>query len=299
MTGPLPDARLPDPRTFGFRAGDVPTENRADGTAEPIERERQVDSSEARFVPVERIGNGRDGITGTGSNGTLGVMKEALGHLERACRAMIAESTAAAETARKRVADVRSEAEAEALRARLEAQAEIADLRKELEASRMECADLARQLDVEKANRARLTADVQPIQRLTRLTGVTSAVEAVDPAGPPLRDPSTIAAPSDAPHVNLGLDFDPSDYARQLVDNIEAVYAADVASGLMPDELVARLAGNLTYGAEVFARRLGSAAGPGTRAFDEQVTIVLQTRGDAAFGRHLAVAAYGYERLRK
>ena len=110
---------------------------------------------------------------------------------------------------------------------------------------------------------------------------------------------STAATPSAAQHVTGGLHFDPPEYARQLLDNIEAVYAADVASGLMPDDLVARLAENLTYGAEVFARRLGSAAVPGTSVFDEQLMIVLQTRGDVSFGRHLAVAAYGFERPRK
>jgi hypothetical protein len=327
---------LPDRRAFGFQAGDSvtsqPAENYADGNAETIERERHhVDSSDARPVPVERIGNGRDGPRGAGSTGTLGVLKEALGHLEWACSAIVAESTAAADTAKKRVADVKSEAEAGALRARLEAQTEIADLRsmvdrlridvqtvrdrfqvtdepfdpgraekpprdaplkpflsaasygsqllalrEELEASRAECSDLARQLDVEKANRTRLMAGAQAIP-----------------------DPSTAATPSAAQHVTGGLHFDPPEYARQLLDNIEAVYAADVASGLMPDDLVARLAANLTYGAEVFARRLGSAAGPGTSVFDEQLMIVLQTRGEVSFGRHLAVAAYGFERPRK
>jgi hypothetical protein len=315
MTGPLPDVRLPDRRTFGFQTGDSvtsqPTENYADGNAETIERER-------------------DGPRGAGSTGTLGAMKEALGRLEWACSAIVAESTAAADTAKKRVAEVKSEAEAAALRARLEAQTEIADLRsmvdrlridvqterdrsqftdepfgtgaeqptrdaplkpplsaasygsrllalrEELDASRTECSDLARQLDVEKAHRARLMAGVQAIQ-----------------------DPSTAATPSAAPHVTGGLHFDPPEYARQLLDNIEAVYAADVASGLMPDDLVARLAANLTYGAEVFARRLGSAAVPGTSVFDEQLMIVLQTRGEVSFGRHLAVAAYGFERPRK
>jgi hypothetical protein len=275
-----------------------------------------------------------------GSDGTLGVMREALGHLESACSAIVAESTAAADTARQCVADVKSEADAAAQRARLEAQTEIADLRsmvdrlrvdlqtrrdrfqvtdepldrggaeqstfdarlqprslsiapyrsqlialrEELEASRTECLDLARQLEVEKAARSRTVA---------------SAAEAVDPAHPPSRDTSTIATASDAHAVTGGLDFDPSDYARQLLDNIETVYAADVASGLMPDDLVERLAGNLTYGAEVFARRVGPTAGPGTSAFDEQITNVLQTRGDVSFGRHLAVAAYRCERLRK
>ncbi len=194
---------------------------------------------------------------------------------------------------------MKSEAEAAALRARLEAQVEIAALREELEASRTECSDLARQLDVEKANRPRLMAAVQAIPNVTPFPAVASAVEALDHAGAPSREPSAVAMPSAAQRVTGGLHFDPSDYARQLLDNIEAVYAADVASGLMPGDLVARLAGNLAYGAEVFARRLGSAAVEGTTAFDEQVTIVLQTRGDVSFGRHLAVAAYGCERLRR
>jgi hypothetical protein len=94
------------------------------------------------------------------------------------------------------------------------------------------------------------------------------------------------------------LEFDPPEYAWQLLDNIEAVYAADVASGVVPDDLVDRLASNLTYGAEVFARRLEYASVPRTTVFEQQLTSLINTKGETSFGRHLAVAAHRCERQR-
>jgi hypothetical protein len=359
--------------------------NDADASAEPIEREAAPAGAAARLAAVDRSANRP--VRSAGWNGAIGAMKEALGHLELVCSAIIAESAAAADEAARRVMDAKSETEAAAQRARLDAQMEITELRStvdrlkidlqmqrerfqnstarldtgdvadaanagaksqpselvasyrsqvlalrcELEASWTECSQLARQLEVEKANRARLIAAVQAMQHArppeparsggcaasalpayleiddpasehvepaVEAAAVAPAEEAVQPAGTPAADMSATAA-SDA---QTGIDawcFDPAEYARQLLDDIEAVYAADVASGLMPGELVERLAGNLTYGADVFARRLGFVSMPAGSEFEEQLATTLVTKGATPFGRHLAVAAYECRQQRR
>jgi hypothetical protein len=130
-------------------------------------------------------------------------------------------------------------------------------------------------------------------------SAVAPAGEAVNPVETPLPESLTAAAASEAQNAPVRLHFEPPEYARQLLDDIEAVYAADVASGLVADDLVDRLASNLTYGAEVFARRLEIASVPETSLFEQQLINVLNTNAETSFGRRLAVAAHKCERQRK
>jgi hypothetical protein len=91
-------------------------------------------------------------------------------------------------------------------------------------------------------------------------------------------------------------DVEAIEYARRLLDEIEAVYDADTNSGLSSDELIGRLSGNLRYGAAVFARRLGTASAEGGRLFDQQLTARHDEKGETRFGRHLRVATYEYRK---
>ena len=126
---------------------------------------------------------------------------------------------------------------------------------------------------------------------LTPAIAVTQAV-----AGPQaVAVPQAAAAPpaASAPRT---LDFDATQYAHRLLDEIEAVYDADTNSGLSSDELIGRLSGNLKYGAAVFARRLGVAAAEGESLFDQQLTARHDEKGETRFGRHLRVATYEYRK---
>jgi hypothetical protein len=140
--------------------------------------------------------------------------------------------------------------------------------------------------------------DLQTAPAVDDTAAVTPAGEALNPAQTPSPDSLTAAAASEAQNL-AALHFEPPEYARQLLDDIEAVYAADVASGLVADDLVDRLVSNLTYGAEVFARRLEDASVPRTSVFEQQLINVLNTNGETSFGRRLAVAAHKCERQRK
>jgi hypothetical protein len=104
------------------------------------------------------------------------------------------------------------------------------------------------------------------------------------------------AAPPQAGPGDSVLDAEAIEYARRLLDEIEAVYDADTNSGLSSDELIGRLSGNLKYGAAVFARRLGTASAEGGRLFDQQLTARHDEKGETRFGRHLRVATYEYRK---
>jgi hypothetical protein len=200
-------------------------------------------------------------------------------------------------------------------------------LREELQASRAECTDLAHRLDLEKANHARLIAAVRCVQQTKPSATIGSVVsagpwlpgrgetpEAAESSLPATGDDDSSAIASDsgcsdrpvtasalmekAPHPEQddgALDFNPSEYVRELLNEIEAVYDADQASGMPFNELVDRLIGNLRYGAAVFARRIGFASSRDRNIFHQQLTAILDAKGGTVFGRHLAIAAYDYE----
>jgi hypothetical protein len=187
-----------------------PIEDPVDPGAGPADHHHKFPGSTPLVVPPERTGR-RDVACCTGWHSGIAGVDEAVGDLEQACSAIIAQvvenhakATAVAETAEKRVAEVNAEADAAVQRAQLEAQIKIVDLegvierlrselqaqreprqvaplydgdgenpksdgelqpielvalyrsqllavREELKASRMECSDLARQREVEKA----------------------------------------------------------------------------------------------------------------------------------------------------
>jgi hypothetical protein len=208
---------------------------------------------------------------------------------------------------------------------------QLLGLRDELQASRAECTDLARRLEGEKANHSRLIAAVRCVQQTNPSSSMIGSVVSAGPWVPvggaildSAREPlpgteyepsanSTDTACTDrlatgsvlagkAPHPeqeDRALDFDPSQYARELLSEIEAVYDADKVSAMPFDKLVDRIAGNLRHAATIFARRVGFASGPGHDVFDQQLTAMLDEKGGSVFGRHLAIAAHDYDQQDK
>jgi len=187
----------------------------------------------------------------------------------------------------------------------------------ELEASRVECAELTRRLNVERANRARLMAAVQAlhqssilyepvriVEQVDRPPFTADSLRAIDPAPAPERAEAAASAPAPVAHEAAadatqvvekpGLAFDLGQYARQLLDDIETMHAADYDAGIAASELVERLTCNLRYGAQVFMQRVGFDV-KYAELFHRQIAQTLDTKGGTVFGRHLAVAAYEYE----
>jgi hypothetical protein len=227
-----------------------------------------------------------------------------------------------------------AEAGAERLQREAAHRSEMIALREELQASRAECTDLAHQIELEKAKHARLIAGVRSIQQTKPPAALIGFVVSGDSATPeriavpeaprepvpslvidtPLASAKTIetgaqtaavppevvvpqaAAAAQTASGDTALDFDATEYAHRLLDEIEAVYDADTNSGLSSDELIGRLSGNLKYGAAVFARRLGGASAEAGSLFDQQLTARHDEKGETRFGRHLRVATYEYRK---
>ncbi len=209
-------------------------------------------------------------------------------------------------------------------------QSTVAALQSELEAARSECEELTRQLESERAKRVRLIGAVRALQQPLHVADSCPVGDLARATAPDAQTDLAVAADATPNHAaiaspdasegdsrredaetdaaveevadtraeTVALHFNAHDYARQLLDDLESVYAADDAAGMSPMELVARLAGNLTYAADVFERRTGCSAHPERVAFDQHLAIVMDDKAATSFGRHLAVAAYDYEQRR-
>ena len=140
-------------------------------------------------------------------------------------------------------------------------------------------------------------ASAKTIETTVQVAAVPEAVSLSQTVSVPrtVTVPQAVAT-SPAAAAHKALDFDATQYAHRLLDEIEAVYDADTNSGLSSDELIGRLSGNLKYGAAVFARRLGVAAAEGESLFDQQLTARHDEKGETRFGRHLRVATYEYRK---
>jgi hypothetical protein len=76
----------------------------------------------------------------------------------------------------------------------------------------------------------------------------------------------------------------------QLLAQIEEIYRSDLKSSEGTSEVVTRLAANLAYARDAYARRLDSADGDDVTPFDRQVAALRDARSSTPFGRHLAMA---------
>jgi chemotaxis protein histidine kinase CheA len=81
------------------------------------------------------------------------------------------------------------------------------------------------------------------------------------------------------------------DYGRQLLTDLENVYASDVTAGFKGDKLQRRLAHNVDYARSMFAQRAQSAGIDGTALFDEELSAFAGEKKSGAFGRDLASCA--------
>ncbi len=95
-----------------------------------------------------------------------------------------------------------------------------------------------------------------------------------------------------APGSNTELDA----YVKQLLDQIESIYWADLGASMGPADIVGRLTENLRHAHDAFSRRLTSGNTAETLVFEQHLTTLLDSKSETSFGRHLAIAAYNYSR---
>jgi hypothetical protein len=94
----------------------------------------------------------------------------------------------------------------------------------------------------------------------------------------------------DMPDRDAASQADAAGHLAQLLTQIEEIYRSDLKSSEGTSEVVTRLAANLAYARDAYARRLDSADGDDVTPFDRQVAALRDARSGTPFGRHLAMA---------
>ncbi len=198
-------------------------------------------------------------------------------------------------------------------RLRDELQAErnkVTSAERELTLERAGAAQLKDELERERAAKARFAATLETVRLL--VTGGDPDQQDPDPT--PL--PSTHVAEA---HDELSATQTPADredsaefqsadltirtasrdagphgehagYLAQLLGHLEEIYRSDLESAEGTSDVVARLAANLAYARDAFARRLESSDDADVTLFDGHVAHLLEARSGTPFGRHLAKA---------
>ena len=213
--------------------------------------------------------------------------------------------------ARQRAETERDEARRSCEQQAATAEAQIAALRAEGEAQRAELALALQQLDSAIAERAKLMATFQMVQRALSLgapanavlpvqdfdasgTSATDSLPTQTPAGKSAapESPAPAAAPVSDPRAELaGLNPEAVEDATRVLDQVEAMYQLDLNSGRPGVEVVDSLIGSLQYARDVFVARWSASCDAGT-LFEYQVDLLLYTHAGSSFGRHLSIAAY-------
>lgn len=172
----------------------------------------------------------------------------------------------------------------------------------DLDAARTTTVDLQRQLEAERAERARLVATIRTVQQAfasvdpvaavadngetrerTRGTGASASTTPAD-RGLTLIASTPPPAPIAAPQPLL-------DYLNQLFAQIETIYDEDQRSRPLT-EVVDRLTANLRCARDMFAKRAEAAGVSGAALFDQQLSERLNRSTETPLMRHLAIAAH-------
>jgi hypothetical protein len=243
------------------------------------------------------------------SSGLRSQLSEALDELERQhaeARRLIGQL--ATERARRESAEAsRTTFEAEQQQALANHAALVRALEEQLETARKETVRMASALESAHAEHRRVQVVLDSIRSvigsgavpaLTRSPG--AELDAIDVQ----ESPSAAAAvavnpPASEPgqHVQSGgegqMEDRPecSEYASQLLEQIESAYQHDVDTSERPSDVVDHLTEYLRIARSLFSTRFTDDPAV-TSHFDRQVTTVLDAKGTTPFGRHLAIAWY-------
>jgi chromosome segregation ATPase len=169
-------------------------------------------------------------------------------------------------------------------------------LRAESDAQKSELALVRQQLETERAERSRLTATFQSVQRA--LSSAQSGEMALDPVAPapsrlqdkPADLQSNAVAEAQAPAVEPHPEA--VEHIKRLLEEAEAMYWTDINSGRAPSEVVDRLTGILRYARDLVVGRWGSADCDAAAVFEQQIAVLLDAKAETSFGRHLSISAF-------
>jgi hypothetical protein len=247
---------------------------------------------------------------------TLDAIKESL--VERTCEAAIEACEAGVAGAIDTlVRSATAEANAAAEQARAQTQIETAELRAEMTQcqsviDRLQ-ADLSlarQQLDAAMAERAKLMATFELVQRALSLR--TSGDREVEDAGcdavmrpgplQEVRTESSVVVPALAglasrpvaeTQVAVGqADPEASEDIKQVLEQVKAIYDLDVKSDRSSVELVDLLTTRLRQARDVILARSNLSERDAIALFEQQIDVMLDLMAGTSFGRHLSISAY-------
>jgi hypothetical protein len=171
------------------------------------------------------------------------------------------------------------------------------ELRADLQRTHDLVAQLRREVDAGHAERARLLAAVQAVQRAVSFNEPVTAAQA--PAvedlfihsNQAIEELETRASADDAPHPEELLDPGVSAQIDGLFADIEQMYYADLEAKRQPTDVVDRLIANLDYAYTVLCQSSRSGEPPGA-LFERRMMGLVDAKAQTNFARHLSIAAY-------
>ena len=183
-------------------------------------------------------------------------------------------------------------------------ESQLQALQAESDAQKAELALVRQQLEIERAERSKLMATFQAVQHaLSFAQSGDLAFEPMTPSRPqekPADLRSDAAARADlqsrpvaeAPIPVVEPYPETVEHVKRLLDEAEAMYWTDLNSGRAPVEVVDRLTGILRYARDLVVGRWGSDECDAAALFERQVTMLLDSKAETSFGRHLSISAF-------
>jgi hypothetical protein len=188
-------------------------------------------------------------------------------------------------------------------------------IQSELEIARAEFSVIAKQLEAQHSERAKLVAALKAVQRAVHFVdsdraGATPTdsgtentanavvvpsnqvdVETTDTAGASVTS-RTLKLISNAQRSTTDCNPEVVQYASELLDQTEAAYWADLQSAATPGTVVDHLTENLRNARDLFSHRSASVGVEPSSLFKQQIMVLINTKSESSFGRHLGMAAY-------
>ena len=204
----------------------------------------------------------------------------------------------------------RDEARGECQRQAAAAESQVEALRAESRALRGELALVQQQLGAAVAERSKVTAAFQLIQRtladglavnMAALAENVPLAAPVVPASQPIA-PGTDAtsAPAAAPASSSAAEApalteaqqEVVDDVKRVLEQVEAIYQLDFNAGRSGTELVDSLTSSLQYARDLIVARWNRDDCDAATLFEDQLAVLLDLHAGNSFARHLSIAAY-------
>jgi hypothetical protein len=209
------------------------------------------------------------------------------GVIDTLVKSATAEANAAAEQTR-----------AQAKIEKAELQAEMTQCQMVIERLQAELFLARQQLDVAMAERSKLMATFELVQRAVSLR--TSGDREVEDAGKggvmrpqPLQEVGLASRPlAETQVVVCDADPEASEDIRQVLEQVRAIYDLDVKSDRSSVELVDLLTTRLRQARDVIVARSNLSERDTIALFEQQIDVMLDSMAGTSFGRHLSISAY-------